>query len=80
MTAINAVNKRCTEKMFKVNKNLEFSPLHERDNNINNIPVSNNNNDNDNDSNSNVLCLPSAGFIELMLVGPNKYLKQTSSA
>ena len=25
---MNAVNKRCTEKMFKVNKNLEFSPLH----------------------------------------------------
>ena len=47
---MNAVNKRCTEKMFKVNKNLEFSPLHERDNNINNIPVSNNNNDNDNDN------------------------------
>ena len=65
--------------MFKVNTNLEFNPLHERDNNINNIPISNDN-DNDNDSSSNVLCLPSAGFIALMLVGPNKYLKQTSSA
>ena len=72
--------------MFNVNKNLEFSPLHERDNNVNNIQVSNNNNDNNNDNDddnnsiSNVLCLPSAGFIALMLVGPNKYLKQTSSA